>query len=112
MKTIMMALLSTLLAPISSFACGMGTNAFDGDVDLAWKASESSLVCEIGGQTSQTELKLYAIYRCVNSPVTGVVVMNGEEAELVSIRQLEEGKIELLITGDARPVTCQMTARK
>lgn len=91
MKCLLFA--AAMLIGTASFACG-GSDEFEG-AEAATKASRSTLNCMSDGQVSSANINVYAIYRCINSPVYGEIEAFGQKQKLQSVKQLSETTFEV-----------------
>lgn len=79
-----LALALTILGASNAFACGRGgePGTFKGTPNILNTVTrgEAHLACEQDGSYARAKLEIYAIYRCINSPVTVTVVQaNGQK---------------------------------
>jgi|GEM_PF-6790016 len=100
-------LLSTTLLSANAIACGNGS--FKGNFDglRPVLAKEANLACEHNGEFQRVSLEVYAIYRCLGSPVVArLKFADGKSVEAIE-SETNESQVRLY-AADKSQINCRI----
>ena len=114
-KSLLVSLLTvSMFIPAMSYACGVKNSDAsrtekDVEQDLLNKIEGKSLICEGNGSKIETSIDVFAMYRCINSPVYGNLKIDsvpGGSIRISKITEDEKGELTVYIGDFAEPEIC------